>query len=438
MNYGTLLLVMLLLAAETGQDPAAEKFTAGPMVGAVQREGARVWCRATKAQQTIDAILVDAAGAEVARASAVSSEERDLTVDLLLKARLEAGHRYHYRILIDGTVAADDADQVVVGPPDANGKTRLVFGSCASPKKYREGQIWNTIRSQEADALVLIGDTPYIDSTDLSRQRRAYRSFWQDPGVAALIRRTPVLATWDDHDYGKNDHVGLLPGRENSRQAFSEYHALGSIGDGQSDGIYSSHSFGPIDLFILDTRWFGKTEPSQFAADQPTLLGEKQWQWLQQGLQASRAPFKIITCGMIFNGSTRPGKTDHWGHYPHERQGLIDFIGENSISGVLIVTGDIHRCRHLSYPPSEGAGYPLDEWITSPLANTVIESANAPHPSLVFDGGETSVFLHVEADASGPDPSLQVKLVRGDEKVIHRKKYQLSELVAKKKASTGQ
>jgi hypothetical protein len=48
------------------------------------------------------------------------------------------------------------------------------------------------------------------------------------------------------------------------------------------------------------------------------------------------------------------------------------------------------------------------------------------------------VFLHVEADASGPDPLLRVKLVRGDETVIHRKKYQLSDLVAKKKDSTGQ
>ena len=77
MNYWTLLLITLLLAPETGQDPASGKFTAGPMVGVVQREGVRVWCRAAGAGQTIDAILVDAAGAEVARASAVSSESRD-------------------------------------------------------------------------------------------------------------------------------------------------------------------------------------------------------------------------------------------------------------------------------------------------------------------------------------------------------------------------
>ena len=54
--------------------------------------------------------------------------------------------------------------------------------------------------------------------------------------------------------------------------------------------------------------------------------------------------------------------------YPHERNGLLEYIGEEGISGVMIVTGDIHRCRHLSYPPEEGGGYAIDEWIDQTLA----------------------------------------------------------------------
>ncbi len=429
MKLWILLVSVLIISGSAVQESSRPDLSAGPMVGVVEREGVRIWCRASSADQVIEAILLDAEGAEVARASSKAMADRDLTVDLLLQATLRAGHRYRYRVLIDSTVVADAADQIVVGPPPDDGRVTLVFGSCANPNRYAEGQIWKSIGQQQPNALVLLGDTPYIDTTDLSKQRSAYRSFWQDPGLAAVIRSTPVLATWDDHDYGRNDTVGKLAGRENSRRAFGEYHALGSLGDGESEGIYSRHRIGPVDLFILDTRWFGKTEPSPFAADKPTLLGSKQWAWLKKGLEASRAPFKIISCGMIFNGATRPGKTDHWGHYPHERQALIDFIGETPIPGVLIVTGDIHRCRHLSYPASEGAGYPLDEWITSPLANTVISTANAPHPALVFDGGEKSVYLRVEVDAKGSAPWMKVDLVRGNGEAIHSKSYQASDLV---------
>jgi len=425
-----LLSALLLQSADTLPEDAPPGLSAGPMVGAVESGQVRIWCRAVEANQTIEATLIDAEGAELTKVGAKSTAERDLTVELVLKAQLKPGHRYRYRVLVEGVPVADGADQIIVGPAQPNGRSTLIFGSCANPSRYGEGQIWQQIGQREPDALVLLGDTPYIDTTDLILQRAAYLKFWQHPFVAALIRRIPVLATWDDHDYGRNDSVGNIPGRSNSRQAFSEYHALGPIGDGAGGGIYCKHLFGPIELFILDTRWYGQTEPSPFDADRPTLLGSAQWKWLQQGLENSRAPFKVITCGMIFNGATRPNKDDHWGYYPHERQALLDHIRENSISGVLIVTGDIHRTRHLSYPAEGGAGYPFEEWITSPLANSVIGAANAPHPSLVFDAGETSVFLHMEADATGSEPLLNCQLIRSTGEVIHAKKYRLSDFVA--------
>ena len=237
MKSWILLVSVLVISGSAVQESAPPELSAGPMVGVVERDGVRIWCRASSADQVVEAILLDAEGAEVARVSRKAMADRDLTVDLPLRATLRAGQRYRYRVLIDSTVVADAADQIVVGPPPVDGRVTLVFGSCANPNRYAEGQIWKSIGQQQPNALVLLGDTPYIDTTDLSKQRSAYRSFWQDPGLAAVIRRTPVLATWDDHDYGRNDTVGKLAGRENSRRAFGEYHALGSLGDGESEGI---------------------------------------------------------------------------------------------------------------------------------------------------------------------------------------------------------
>ena len=121
------------------------------------------------------------------------------------------------------------------------------------------------------------------------------------------------------------------------------------------------------------------TEPSPFDKDRPTLLGAAQWKWLRRELKASTAPFKVLACGMIWNGAVRPGKKDHWGTYPHERDGLFDFIGKEKITGVVLVGGDIHRTRVLRHKTTKQTGYDVPELITSPAHASVIANANVPN-----------------------------------------------------------
>ena len=429
-----ILVQQLLTPSATQEVPPA--LSAGPMIGAVTLEEVRIWARASAAAATVEAILIDAEGAEVARDSKKSLEEDDLTVHLVLRADLRPNHRYRYRVLVDGKLVADGTDQVIVAPPLAGEKAmvRLVFGSCAQEKRFGDGAIFKRIRELEPACFLLLGDTPYIDSVDLEVQRRRYREFFSNEHIAATVRCLPTRGTWDDHDIGRNDTDGNLPGKENSRRAFAEYHGQGTIG-GDDGGIYQSFRIGPVEVFLLDTRWFAGTGPSPVDPEEKTLLGATQWRWLLDGLKRSTAPFKVIASGMIFNGSVRPGKKDHWGTYLAERGALLEFIGENAIDGVVIVTGDIHRTRHLRYPPEEGARYPIDEWITSPLANSVITTANKPHPALVFDAGVEHVFLLLEADTTGEEPRLRCELRTETGEVIHgatRTLQQLSRAAAER------
>lgn len=417
----------ILLTVSGGEAP--EKImTSGPVVGRVTTDRIHVWCRVDAPDRQIVGVLLDERNQEVCRALRISSKLSDLTADLVFEDGVQAGQKYRYRIEVDGEVVADFKDQRIETPSTGPEEVRLIFGSCAS-KKYVQGSgIWQVIADRNPHQMVFLGDTPYIDSTDLEKQRAAYREFWKYPGLDSLARSTAMAATWDDHDYGLNDAVGEIRNRNRSRKAFLEYHAMGEVGDARGGGIYTRIQRGLVDVFLLDTRWYGNTAPSPLDSEQPTLLGEKQWEWLKKGLLDSAAPFKIISSGMIFNGSVRPGKKDHWMQFPHERNGLLQFIAENKITGVLIVTGDIHRCRHLSYPPQEGGGYPIDEWISSPLGNSVIESANVDHPALVFDAGEKGVFLSVEARGVDGDVELWSRLVNLKGKTIHEKRYLASEL----------
>ncbi|MDP6956755.1 MAG: alkaline phosphatase D family protein [Planctomycetota bacterium] len=297
------------------------------------------------------------------------------------------------------------------GPkPASRAPVRLVFGSCANDLKRPQQPIWGQIRRAAPDALILLGDTPYIDSTELEVQRRRYREFFSQPQVAPALAEISTYATWDDHDFGRNDTDGLLPGKENSRRAFLEYHANPSAGQGGA-GIYTSFRRGPVEVFLLDTRWFAGTEPSFVDAERPTLLGEQQWAWLRRELRSSDAPFKVLACGMIWNGATRPGKTDHWGNYAHEREALFRWLGQQQISGVVLVGGDIHRTRVVRHAVGELAGEDLVEWITSPLAYNVIKAANAPHPGLLYDGGLTDTCLVFDIDATAEEAVLIGRII---------------------------
>jgi alkaline phosphatase D len=199
----------------------------------------------------------------------------------------------------------------------------------------------------------------------------------------------------------------LLKGKENSRQAFLEYRANPSFGEG-NEGIYTSFRYGPVEVFLLDTRWFARTEPSPVDAKQTTLLGKRQWDWLLAGLRNSTAPFKLITCGMIWDDK-ESRESDDWGTYEYERAALFDFLGKEKIGGAVLIGGDIHCSRLLKYETRDRAGYDIHQFIVSPIHNRTIESLNVPHPNLVHGEAVPHVWLRLEVDSTTTPATLHAK-----------------------------
>ena len=373
--------------------------THGPFLGHAGPEEAVVWARFAEAGVYTLTLTDEATGEPVGEPlSGLAGQAADYCV-VWRATGLRPDRRYRCGIR---------AGEVDVGPTfglrtspadDSTAPVAIGFGSCASDSKYPSQPIWTRIDDDGVEAVVLLGDTPYIDSTELDVQRRRYREFYSVPELAALLARVPFYATWDDHDFGKNDTDGNLAGKEFARRAFIEYPANPDYGS-RRQGIYTKFRRGPVEVFLLDTRWFAATEPSPFDEEKTTLLGRAQWDWLRDGLASSSAPFKLIACGMVWNGAVRPNKPDHWMSYPHEREALFRFLGSERISGVALIGGDVHRTRALKYPTRDTVGYDLTELITSPLANSIIEAANAPSPYLLFDVGDTQTYLRVTADRS--------------------------------------
>ena len=248
-----------------------------------------------------------------------------------------------------------------------------------------------------------------------------------------LLKTCPVLATWDDHDFGANDTDGRLEGKENSRRAYTNYRPGWYVGE-DHQGIYTNFRVGDIEVFLLDARWFAATEPSPFDESKPTLLGARQWKWFEERLRESTATFKVIASGMIFNDAVRPNKTDYWGNYPHERDALFSMIGELGVTGVVLVGGDIHRHRIVRHDSKDQAGYDLIEFISSPVHSSIIESANAPHPGLLLDIGKGNIYLELGTRFGLEAESYLVsRFVASDGQVLDERTLSSTELAPKEK-----
>ena len=416
-------IAMILLVIATATPRANGQLSHGPILGHVTGEQASIWARATKAGQYT--LRITGANASSTNQAAATTNN-----DYCLKwtiPNLKPATRYRYMIL-QGSQALARGDQYTFTTPPTDGPTtvRLAFGSCAD-EKAGSAAVWRRMQSLDPQAVVLLGDTPYIDSVDLAVQRKRHAAFLAVPDFQKLVAGRSLYATWDDHDFGRNDTNGILPGKESSRRAFIEYHANPSYGDGQQ-GIYTKFSRGDVEVFLLDTRFFAATEMSPVAPGKPSLLGKKQWTWLLAGLKQSQAPFKVLACGMVWNKAVRPGKQDQWGTYVHEREALFKFIGDESISGIVLVGGDVHRTRVLSHLTSKTAGYRIPELTTSPVHESIIDRANQPHPGLVFDSGTANSFLLLTSTGGGQQAKLSARFMTKDGKTFFQHTYPVSEL----------
>ncbi len=85
-------------------------------------------------------------------------------------------------------------------PAQENTIKRIAFGSCA--KQTKPQPIWDAIVKAKPDVFIFLGDNVYIDSRNIADYKPAYDLLAAKPGFQKLRATTPILAIWDDHDFG--------------------------------------------------------------------------------------------------------------------------------------------------------------------------------------------------------------------------------------------
>ena len=255
----------------------------------------------------------------------------------------------------------------------------IAFGSCN--RQNTENILWKEIIKNKPNLWIWGGDNIYADTHDMNELRADYNALKNQKGYLDLVNNIPVMATWDDHDYGKNDSGIESPTKKEAQQVFLDFLNIDSSSERRKqEGIYHSEIFetkkGSVKVLVLDTRYFRtaltkstknkrRFVPNTFG--EGTVLGEKQWLWLKTELENSKAAFNIIASSIQVLAAEHGFET--WGNFPHEVEKLKKTILKSKAKGVLLLSGDRH-ISEFSKTTFANLSFPLVDFTSSGLTHS--------------------------------------------------------------------
>jgi alkaline phosphatase D len=307
----------------------------------------------------------------------------------------------------------------------ARALTHIAFGSCINTQAH---PMLDRTLTLPFELFILLGDNIYADTTNAAVMARKYRVRKESPFFQALREKAPLLATWDDHDFGGNDAGSNYVLRVESQKLFLDF--MDEPADSprrQREGIYDSYLFGPpgkrVQVILLDTRYFrsllatgennvmpsgGKYIPHP--DPNVTMLGEAQWKWLEEQL---RMPADLRIIGSSIQFISEFSGAEAWANMPREKQRMLDLLQKTKANGVLFISGDRHWAE-LSRLDGEG-DYPLYDLTSSAL--TEEHKRGTPTPNRFRDGrtfhGNNVGLMTIDWRAKRPVVLLQLFDVDG-------------------------
>jgi len=355
------------------------------MLGPVTGTSITVWARLSGEFPFRAGCALDAALTEIIWSEPVTAQRDNDFIVVATVEELAPGTRYFYRVEVNGGAPAYLGDEALgsfltAPAPGTPAKFSVAFGSCARYQRDPIQPIWNTVSNFAPHFFIWLGDNMYGDSLEPGILAEEYRRVRDVPNLQPVNRKVPQLAVWDDHDYGLNDRDRTNPIKDESLAVFKLYWPNPSYGLPDAPGVFFAYTYGGVDFFMLDCRYYRDPNGAP-DTDEKTLLGAQQLQWLEEGLQASDAPFKVLVSGSGWTSAKGAGG-DSWAAFQHERDALFEFIRENAIGGVVLLSGDTHVGELNAIPWSEKGGYDFYDLVSSPLAQAASDNWRTRTPEV--------------------------------------------------------
>jgi phosphodiesterase/alkaline phosphatase D-like protein len=361
------------VALSYGQTPSP--FASGVWSGNVTSSSASVVVRLTTPAQrvrlhvSVNPSLTPAVFSSVVTTAASAGNTVTLSVQ-----GLKPETEYFYGVEVGGVLRPETISRGRFRTfPLGRGSFKIAFSACGDFRKADQ-RAFDAIVAERPLLFIHMGDLHYMDtnSTNVEEYRANYDSVLNQPNQAALFRNMPIAYIWDDHDFCGNDSDGTATGRDAARTVFRErtpHYPIASTGGTMAQAF----TLGRARVIMTDLR-SGSSPATQKESASKTRMGASQKAWFKQELISARDAGFPLVLWVSSHPWIMPAQigNDGWGGFATERTEIANFIRDNHITNVVMLSGDMHALAfddgtHSDY--ATGGGAPI----------TVLQAASLTH-----------------------------------------------------------
>jgi phosphodiesterase/alkaline phosphatase D-like protein len=237
--------------------------------------------------------------------------------------------------------------------------------------------LWADLLRQKPDLILFAGDNVYADGrflpADPERLWRRYAETRERLPFFQSLELVPVLATWDDHDYGVNDGDFTYPHKAAAKEIFDAFfpQAPGSRSVERGPGVSTRLSVFGQRFFLMDGRTFRNQRDRTGVV---THWGEEQNQWLRNEIRRGTGPIWLVNGSQFFGGYHRYESFER--EHPADLSRWLKELGRLPWP-TIFVSGDRHLSEILNVQRSE-MPYKTFELTSSGIHSSVSKSPDSP------------------------------------------------------------
>ncbi|QQR88190.1 MAG: alkaline phosphatase D family protein [Flavobacteriales bacterium] len=255
---------------------------------------------------------------------------RDLVVPFRMHG-LQPGTHYKYRFEVSGTTDTSapnigDFRTPEAGPYSFSFTTGSCNGSGAHP-------VWQSMQWLQPLFFLSLGDLHYAEptSTDVNVHRDAYvNEVYTKHPMIDFLHMTPLAHVWDDHDFSGNASNTHSVGKPSAARAYREHVPHYKLA--HDTAVYQAFTIGRVRFILTDMH---------ATKDSTHMMDSMQHAWLREQLLLARDS-GLVACWATTLSWNSIGYPENWGSAPQEREQLGNWLRDNAIDDLFILSGDAH------------------------------------------------------------------------------------------------
>lgn len=278
-------------------------------------------------------------------------------LDKIKISDLELGESYRLRILNSKKQILDERFFKAL---DIHKKMpKIIVASCMNDFfKSASTVMWEKLHAHKPDLTFLIGDTCYADKENNGTPLGFWNRYVETRSRLGIFRNqtlTPILASWDDHDFGQNNGDSSFRERNFMLDLFAAWWLFPQERNYRRNiGVFQEFSAFGQKFYLMDCRFFRTVD---------THYGSLQEEMLFDSLDQYDQPSWLMNGSQFFGGYSKGEAFEN-----SQNKNFKQFCQQLSRvkAPVCFVSGDVHFSELMAIEP-EVLGYATYELTSSSI-----------------------------------------------------------------------